>query len=113
MNICESSVSQSVSGSASDPSFLTGALHRTHWGKPSSGEAERRPLTVLFADLVGSTGLGERLDPEDLLEVMKVYRDFCGTAITRYGGRIARFLGDGILRDYKDVVERPPDLAYL
>ncbi|MBM6581162.1 AAA family ATPase [Microvirga sp. BT689] len=63
----------------------------------ASGSGENRPLTVMFADLVGSTGLSERLDPEDLLEVMRIYREFCGEAIARYGGHIARFLGDGIL----------------
>ena len=64
---------------------------------PAAGSGEHRPLTVMFADLVGSTSLGERLDPEDLLEVMRVYREFCGEAIARYGGHLARFLGDGIL----------------
>jgi class 3 adenylate cyclase/predicted ATPase len=62
-----------------------------------ASSAEHRPLTVMFADLIDSTGLGERLDPEDLLEVMRVYREFAGEAIARYGGHIARFLGDGIL----------------
>jgi class 3 adenylate cyclase len=61
------------------------------------GTAESRPLTVLFADLVDSTGIGERLASEDLLEVMRVYRELCGEAVTRFGGYIARFIGDGIL----------------
>jgi class 3 adenylate cyclase/predicted ATPase len=60
-------------------------------------QAERRPLTVMFVDLVNSTSLGERLDPEDLIEVIRHYRELCGTAISRFGGHIARFLGDGIL----------------
>src|SRR5829696_6937051 len=64
---------------------------------PPSSTPEHRPLTVMFADLVDSTRLGERLLPEDLLDVMRVYREFCGEAIGRYGGHIARFLGDGIL----------------
>ncbi len=63
----------------------------------AASQAENRPLTVMFADLVDSTAMGERLDPEDLLEVMRIYREFAGQAITRFGGRIARFLGDGIL----------------
>lgn len=58
---------------------------------------ERRPLTVMFVDLVGSTPLGERVDAEDLLEINRLYRELCGAAIGRYGGSIARFLGDGIL----------------
>ncbi len=59
--------------------------------------AERRPLTIMFVDLVNSSSLGERLEPEDLLEVIRRYREFCGAAITRYGGHIARLVGDGIL----------------
>jgi class 3 adenylate cyclase len=59
--------------------------------------AERRPLTIMFVDMVDSSYLGERLEPEDLLEVIRRYREFCGAAITRYGGHIARLVGDGIL----------------
>jgi len=59
--------------------------------------AERRPLTIMFVDLVNSTGLGERLHVEDLIEVIRRYREFCGTAVTRFGGQIVRFLGDGML----------------
>ena len=62
-----------------------------------STQAERRPLTVMFVDLINSTSLGERLDPEDLIEVIRRYREFCSTAVTRFGGHIARFLGDGVL----------------
>ena len=58
--------------------------------------SERRPLTIMFVDLVGSSAHGERLDPEDLMEVIRQYRDRCGIAIARYGGKIARFVGDGI-----------------
>src|SRR3954468_12005830 len=63
----------------------------------AASQAERRPLTVMFVDLVSSTSLGERLDPEDLIEVIRHYRELCGTAINRFGGHIARFLGDGVL----------------
>jgi class 3 adenylate cyclase/predicted ATPase len=59
--------------------------------------AERRPLTVMFVDLVNSSGLAEQLEQEDLLELIRRYREICGTAIMRYGGLIARFAGDGIL----------------
>ena len=59
--------------------------------------AERRPLTMMFVDVVNSSSLGERLEPEDLLEVIRRYREFCGSAIMRYGGLIARLVGDGIL----------------
>lgn len=60
-------------------------------------EAERRQLTVMFVDLVGSTELSQRLDPEDLREVMRHYQDAVSGAVTRYKGYVAKFLGDGVL----------------
>jgi class 3 adenylate cyclase len=60
-------------------------------------EAERRQLTVLFCDLVGSTELATRLDPEDLREVMRAYQKACACVIGRFDGHLARFLGDGVL----------------
>lgn len=63
----------------------------------SEREAERRQLTLMFCDLVGSTALSARLDPEDLREVMQAYRDTAVEAIARYDGSVAKFLGDGIL----------------
>ena len=59
--------------------------------------AERRQLTVLFCDLVGSTELSARLDPEDLREVIGKYQDACAEVIERFEGHVARFLGDGAL----------------
>ncbi len=64
---------------------------------PATTRAERRPLTVMFVDLVNSSSLAEQLEQEDLLELIRRYREVCGTAIMRYGGHIARFAGDGIL----------------
>jgi class 3 adenylate cyclase len=58
---------------------------------------ERRQLTVMFCDLVGSTALSERLDPEELRTVLHAYRTACGDVIERYDGFIARYVGDGIL----------------
>ena len=49
---------------------------------------ERRPLTTMFVDIVDSSALGERLEPEDLLEVIQRYREFCGAAITQYAGTL-------------------------
>jgi class 3 adenylate cyclase/predicted ATPase len=63
----------------------------------STGEAERRQLTVMFCDLVGSTELSQRLDPEDLREINRAYQDACKMAIERYEGYIARYMGDGVL----------------
>ena len=62
-----------------------------------SGGAERRHLTVLFCDLVGSTELAHREDPEDLREIVSVYQRVCQSAIERYEGFVARYVGDGVL----------------
>ena len=59
--------------------------------------AERRQLTVAFIDIVGSTPLSERIDPEEFFGVIKTYRDICDAQIRRYGGHIARLIGDGLL----------------
>ena len=59
--------------------------------------AERRPLSVMFCDLTGSTALSARLDPEDLREVIRVYQACIGTTIQQFEGFIARYVGDGVL----------------
>jgi class 3 adenylate cyclase/predicted ATPase len=64
---------------------------------PSTPDAERRQLTVLFCDLVDSTRLASQLDPEDLREVVRAYQDTCAKVIARYEGHIAQYLGDGLL----------------
>ena len=56
----------------------------------STVEAERRQLTVMFCDLVGSTELSQQLDPEDLRDVNRAYQDACKAAIERYEGYVAR-----------------------
>jgi class 3 adenylate cyclase/tetratricopeptide (TPR) repeat protein len=58
---------------------------------------ERRQLTVLFADLVGSTALSQSLDAEDLRDVLKIYQDAVSGAVRDSGGFVAKFMGDGIL----------------
>ncbi len=60
-------------------------------------QVERRQLTVVFIDLVGSTALGSELDPEDLIRLLRQYREACVAAIGKYDGYIAQYLGDGIL----------------
>ena len=75
-------------------------------------DAERRQLTVMFCDLVGSTELSARLDPEDLREVMRRYQDTVAGLVARFEGHVAKFLGDGVLaffgwpRAYEDQAER-------
>src|SRR5260370_27804366 len=60
-------------------------------------EAEFRQITVMFCDLVGSTQLSEKLDPEDLQKLIDAYRVECSAAIGRYGGEVARYFGDGVM----------------
>jgi class 3 adenylate cyclase/predicted ATPase len=60
-------------------------------------EAERRQLTVMFADLVGSTALSARLDPEELRDIIGAYHRRCAEVITGSGGFVAKYLGDGVL----------------
>ena len=62
-----------------------------------SGRAERRQITVMFCDLVGSTALAEDLDPEDLSDIIVAYRDAVHSVVDDLGGYIARYLGDGLL----------------
>src|SRR6266508_667792 len=67
---------------------------------PTSGqhrEAEFRQITVMFCDLVGSTQLSEKLDPEDLQKLIDAYRVECSAAIGHYGGEVARYFGDGVM----------------
>jgi class 3 adenylate cyclase len=59
--------------------------------------AERRQLTVMFVDLVGSTALSARLDPEDMREIVGAYQRCCTDVITRAGGFVAKYMGDGVL----------------
>jgi TOMM system kinase/cyclase fusion protein len=62
-----------------------------------TSDAERRQLTVLFCDLVDSTGLASQLDPEELRVVVRAYQDTCARVIARFEGHIAQYLGDGLL----------------
>ena len=75
-------------------------------------EAERRQITIMFCDLVGSTALSQSLDPEDLRDVMRAYQDAVVDAVSKFGGHIAKYLGDGILayfgwpQAYEDQADR-------
>ena len=64
---------------------------------PAQVDGERKYVTVLFADVVDSTGLGERLDPEQLAEIMNGAFAFLNASVTKYGGTVARLLGDAII----------------
>ncbi len=63
---------------------------------PEKTLVERRQLTVLFSDIIGSTALSERLDPEDLRQIISRYREACTNAIFLYEGYLASFIGDGV-----------------
>ena len=62
-----------------------------------ASHGERRQLTVMFCDLVGSFAVSEKLDPEELRALLHDYRIRCGEVINRYEGFVARYVGDGIL----------------
>jgi class 3 adenylate cyclase/tetratricopeptide (TPR) repeat protein len=64
---------------------------------PPADGAERRQLTLMFCDLVGSTALSGRLDPEDLREVIAAYHRCCAATVERAGGFVAKYMGDGVL----------------
>ena len=59
--------------------------------------AERRQVTVMFSDLVGSTALSARMDPEDLREVISAYQKCVADSVQRFGGFVAKYMGDGVL----------------
>ena len=64
---------------------------------PAAADAERRQLTIMFCDLVGSTELSRKLDPERLRELMRAYQQACGHVIEGYAGHVAQYLGDGLM----------------
>ncbi|WGF88324.1 adenylate/guanylate cyclase domain-containing protein [Marinivivus vitaminiproducens] len=80
-------------------------------GSWSATAADRRQITVLFCDLVGSTALSEQLDPEDMRELLRSYREAVATIVRRYEGNIARFVGDGILIYFGYPVAHEDDAA--
>jgi Adenylate and Guanylate cyclase catalytic domain len=63
----------------------------------SQGTAERRQVTVMFSDLVGSTALSARMDPEDLREVISAYQKCVAETVRHFGGFVAKYMGDGVL----------------
>src|SRR6516165_2861080 len=88
----------------SDPPLVT--------DKAAKDTAERREVTVLFADLVGSTALSARMDPEELREVISAYHRCVADSVRRFDGLVAKYMGDGVLvyfgypRAHEDDAER-------
>jgi class 3 adenylate cyclase len=66
-------------------------------GLTPEDRAERRQVTVMFSDLVGSTALSARMDPEDLREVISAYQKCVAETVHRFGGFVAKYMGDGVL----------------
>ncbi|HSF96723.1 MAG TPA: adenylate/guanylate cyclase domain-containing protein, partial [Thermohalobaculum sp.] len=81
---------------AAADSGAVGPRSETERGVPGE-HAERRRLTVMFVDLVGSTVLSSKLDPEEWSDVLRDYQDVVADVVTRLGGHIAQYLGDGLL----------------
>jgi class 3 adenylate cyclase/predicted ATPase len=89
-------LSQSRGGDGSEaPAISTG--QETNPFPADRDQAERRQLTVMFCDLVGSTALACRLDPEDLQTSIRHFLNTCSEAISRFNGYIAKYMGDGLL----------------
>jgi class 3 adenylate cyclase/tetratricopeptide (TPR) repeat protein len=76
---------------------------------PEQGVAERRLVTVLFADLVGFTTLAERRDPEEVRDLLSRYFDRCRALIERYGGTVEKFIGDAVMAVWGTPVAREDD----
>ena len=93
---------------AEPPAQLSGAIP----SKPARSISERRQLTVMFVDLVGSTALSSQLDPEEMREVLRAYQSAVAEEVARLEGHVAKLMGDGVLcyfgwpRAREDEVER-------
>ena len=88
---------QSLRREADEKPPVPGPMAKPSSLGPRVPEAERRQLTVLFCDLVGSTELSARLDPEDMGRVIRAYQGCCAEVVERWGGHVAKYLGDGVL----------------
>ncbi len=76
---------------------------------PGAPVAERRLVSVLFADLVGFTTLSEHRDPEEVRELLSQYFDRCRSLIERYGGTVEKFIGDAVMAVWGTPVAREDD----
>jgi class 3 adenylate cyclase/tetratricopeptide (TPR) repeat protein len=102
---------KAISALVPRPEPISPALPVATSGAPAD-TAERRQVTVMFSDLVGSTALAARMDPEDLREIISAYQKCAAETVQRYDGFVARYMGDGILvhfgypRAHEDDAER-------
>ena len=96
-----------ASGNAAAAAAAQELRERADEAAPSSGE--RRQLTVMFCDVVGSTALSQEHDPELVREVLRSYQVTCDRVVRRYEGRVARFIGDGVLAYFGHPVAHEDD----
>ena len=94
--IAEKYCEQSVAASPLRKSHRASSSLRQPRRRPQD-TAERRQVTVMFSDLVGSTALSARMDPEDLREVISAYQKCVAETVQRFGGFVAKYMGDGVL----------------
>jgi class 3 adenylate cyclase/predicted ATPase len=92
---------EAIAALCSDSGGKTASINATTASSTSSvspeDRAERRQVTVMFSDLVGSTALSARMDPEDLREVITAYQKSVTVTVQRFGGFVAKYMGDGVL----------------
>jgi class 3 adenylate cyclase len=99
-------------GTDGNSSAADAATTTSTQGVSPEDRAERRQVTVIFSDLVGSTVLSARMDPEDLREVISAYQNSVADTVDRFGGFVAKYMGDGVLiyfgypRAHEDDAER-------
>lgn len=86
---------QCATGLGQTPNTVSQSAPPVHTTKQQN--AERRQLTVLFCDIIGSSALSERIDPEELRDIMRDYRNACNEIVSQYDGYVAQYLGDGVL----------------
>ena len=88
-----------IAALSSDASSKTPSVGSTSSAASARPEdrAERRQVTVMFSDLVGSTALSARMDPEDLREVISAYQKCVAETVQCFGGFVAKYMGDGVL----------------
>ena len=96
-DIAASSCARSTRGGANAAPSPTPGATEPSLHSVDAREAERRQITVLFCDMVGSTELANLLDPEDASALIRRYQDACAGAVARFDGYVAKFMGDGVL----------------
>jgi class 3 adenylate cyclase len=96
LKLLEAIVALRTRGTAKPPS-ADAATTSSAPSSPPEDRAERRQVTVMFSDLVGSTALSARMDPEDLREVISAYQKSVAETVQRFDGFVAKYMGDGVL----------------